>query len=97
MKKQTTLLVVAACLAASASYAEDFHGFDPAKFDGKMLSTENLKAMVVDATKATPPRNGKSYSIGFANLQRDIAFGVLVEKGDPAKCRCCRRRTRDCG
>lgn len=81
MKNQATLVVVAACLAASASYAEDFHGFDPAKFDGKMLSTENLKAMVVDATKATPPRNGKSYSVGFANLQRDIAFGVLVEKG----------------
>ncbi|MGO4137747.1 sugar ABC transporter substrate-binding protein [Rhizobium brockwellii] len=81
MKNQATLLVVAACLAASASYAEDFHGFDPAKFDGTMLSTENLKAMVVDATKATPPRDGKSYSIGFANLQRDIAFGVLVEKG----------------
>ncbi|WP_245300878.1 substrate-binding domain-containing protein [Agrobacterium sp. TS43] len=81
MKHQARLLAVAACLLASAAYAEDFHGFDPLKFDGNMLSADNLKAMAADAAKATPPKNGKAYSIGFANLQRDIAFGVLVEKG----------------
>jgi ribose transport system substrate-binding protein len=81
MKHQATLLAAVACLAASAAYAEDFHGFDPARFDGKMLSADNLKAMAADALKVTPPKNGSKYSIGFANLQRDIAFGILVEKG----------------
>jgi len=81
MKPQTRLLVAIACLASSAAHADDFHGFDPAKFDGNMLSADALKAMVLDASKVTPPRNGGKYSIGFANLQRDIAFGVLVEKG----------------
>jgi ribose transport system substrate-binding protein len=37
--------------------------------------------MVADAMKATPPKNGKNYVFGFANLQRDIPFGVFVEKG----------------
>lgn len=81
MVHHARLLAVAACLVASAAYADDFHGFDPARFDGKMLSADDLKAMVADAAKVTAPRNGKKYSIGFANLQRDIAFGVLVEKG----------------
>lgn len=81
MKIPARILVAVACLATSAAYADDFHGFDPAKFDGNMLSAEALKAMVVDAAKVTPPKNGSKYSVGFANLQRDIAFGVLVEKG----------------
>jgi ribose transport system substrate-binding protein len=75
------LLVAAACLFSSAAYSEDFHGFDPSNFDGNMLAAESLKAMAADAAKVTPPRNGKAYSIGFGNLQRDIAFGILVEKG----------------
>ena len=37
-------------LLGSAAYAEDFHGFDPTKFDGAMLSADQLKAMVADAT-----------------------------------------------
>ena len=65
MKHQARLLVVAACLAASAAYAEDFHGFDPVKFDGNMLAADNLKAMAADAAKVTPPKNGKGYSIAF--------------------------------
>jgi ribose transport system substrate-binding protein len=81
MNHHITLLVAATCLAAAAAHAEDFHGFDPARFNGNMLPADNLKAMVTDATKVTAPRNGKGYSIGFANLQRDIAFGILVEKG----------------
>lgn len=79
----------AAALAAStltvvmstAAFAQDFHGFDPTNFDGAMLSAEQLGAMVTDATAVTPPRNGSKYVIGFANLQRDITFGVVVEKG----------------
>jgi ribose transport system substrate-binding protein len=70
-----------AALMSSTAFAQDFHGFDPASFDGAMLSAEQLGAMVTDATAVTPPRNGSKYVIGFANLQRDITFGVVVEKG----------------
>lgn len=79
---KTLLTAFAAIMMSSASgLAEDFHGFDPATFDGSMLPAENLKAMVADAAKATPPKNGKNYVIGFANLQRDIPFCALVEEG----------------
>ena len=33
-------------LAGGPALAEDFHGFDPANFDGAMLSADQLKAMV---------------------------------------------------
>ncbi|MCX5496026.1 sugar ABC transporter substrate-binding protein [Kaistia dalseonensis] len=68
-------------LLASAAYAEDFHGFDPANFDGAMLSADQLKAMVADATAAHKPNNGKDLVIGFANLQRDVSFCLKVENG----------------
>ena len=38
--------------------ADDFHGFDPASYDGAMLSADQLQAMVKDASAVTPPRNG---------------------------------------
>lgn len=66
---------------AGGAIAEDFHGFDPVSFDGAMLGADQLKAMVDDAMKVSPPKNGKSYVFGFANLQRDIPFGVQVETG----------------
>jgi ribose transport system substrate-binding protein len=66
---------------AAGAFADDFHGFDPANFNGAMLSADQLKAMVADAMKAAPPKNGKNYVIGFANLERDIPFGIEVEKG----------------
>ncbi len=65
----------------ASARAEDFHGFDPASYDGVMLSPDQLKAMVADAEKASPPKEGKSYVFGFANLERDIAFGILTEHG----------------
>jgi ribose transport system substrate-binding protein len=68
------------CLGGAAP-AADFHGFDPARFDGEMLSVPQLKAMVADAEKRTPPKNGKRYVFGFANLQRDIVFCILTERG----------------
>jgi ribose transport system substrate-binding protein len=66
-------------VAAPASSA-DFHGFDAASFDGKMLSADALKAMVADLAAKAKPKNGKNYVIGFANLQRDIVFCVKVEE-----------------
>ena len=76
-----TGLVAGLLLGAVPAFAEDFHGFDPGTFDGAMVSADQLGAMVKDAAAKTPPRNGKSYVIGFANLQRDIAFCVKVEQG----------------
>ena len=55
--------------------------FDANNHDASMLSEAELKAMVDEAMKVNPPRNGKNYVIGFANLQRDIAFCALVEEG----------------
>jgi ribose transport system substrate-binding protein len=79
--KNVLLAASFAALTALPAVAEDFHGYDPATFDGSMLSAENLKAMVTDAVAARPPRNGTQYVIGFANLQRDIPFCALVEQG----------------
>jgi ribose transport system substrate-binding protein len=81
MMKKGLWAAMAAVLVSATAYAEDFHGFDPATFDGAMLPADKLKAMVVDAMKVAPPRNGKNYVIGFANLQRDIPFCALVEEG----------------
>ncbi len=55
--------------------------FDANNHDASMLSEAELKTMVDEAMKVNPPRNGKNYVIGFANLQRDIAFCALVEEG----------------
>ena len=60
--------------------AENFHGFAPASFDGTMLSAGQLSAMVEEAMAKTPPKNGKGYVFAFANLQRDMAFGIKVEQ-----------------
>jgi ribose transport system substrate-binding protein len=64
-----------------AAAADDFHGFDPAKFNGDMLPAASLKAAVADAAKITPPKNGKHYVFAFANLDRGITFCNKVESG----------------
>lgn len=79
--KRILLGALCAFMVTGVAQADEFHGFDPGSFNGEMLSAEQLKAMVADATKANPPKNGEQYVIGFANLQRDISFGVLVENG----------------
>ena len=81
MKRSIFAATLALMMSTSAIYAADFHGYDPATFDGAMLSADALKAMVADAAKVAPPKNGKKYVIGFANLQRDIPFCALVEQG----------------
>lgn len=76
-------LSAASCIALSSTgaLAEDFHGFDPANHDASMVSAEQLAAMIAEASAVNPPRNGESYVIGFANLQRDISFCIKVEGG----------------
>ncbi len=83
-RRAATLLGAAAgsaLLLGRRAWAEEFHGFDPANFDGSMLSADDLRAMVKDAASVTKPHNGKQFVIGFANLQRDIAFCIKVEDG----------------
>jgi len=79
--KALALGLASGALFAAAAVADDFHGFDPANFSGAMLPADNLKAMVADAMKVKPPKNGKNYVIGFANLDRDITFCAKVEQG----------------
>ena len=81
MKKLMMAAAAALMVSIAPVQAADFHGFDPATHDGTMLKADNLVAMVKAAMAAKPPRNGEKYVIGFANLQRDIPFCALVEKG----------------
>lgn len=78
-RRAVVLLALFALL--SVALAESFFGFDPEKFSGRQISPTGFKAMIAAATKNRPPRNGKNYVIGFANLQRDIPFCILVENG----------------
>lgn len=75
-------LLWAACLllAPLPASSENFHGFDPATYDGLMLSPTALQAMATEAVQHAPPKNGANLVFGFANLQRDISFGIKVEK-----------------
>lgn len=79
LRSATTAIALA--LVAAPTVAEDFHGFDPATHDGTMFEAASLMAMVDSAMAVRPPRNGETYVIGFANLQRDIPFCALVEQG----------------
>ncbi len=82
MKKlATAFAVMALTILPGTAMSEDFHGFDPATFDSNMLPADNLAAMVKSAMAVNPPKNGETYVIGFANLQRDIPFCALVEQG----------------
>jgi ribose transport system substrate-binding protein len=74
------ILLAVLGLVATA-LAQSFFGFDPKKFSGRQLSSATLKQMVLAATKNRPPRNGKKYVIGFANIVRSITFTQLVEAG----------------
>ena len=75
-------LILAACLflAPVPASSEGFHGFDPATYDGLMLPPTALQAMAAEAAQHAPPKNGANLVFGFANLQRDISFGIKVEK-----------------
>ncbi len=52
----------------------------PEDLKGQMLSAEEYQELMDAAMAANPPRNGEGYVFGYANLQRDIPFGVLTEK-----------------
>lgn len=73
-------LIFCLLLVPALSSGGQFHGFDPAAYDGLMFSQEALKAMVAEAVEKSPPKNGEALVFGFANLQRDMSFGIKVEK-----------------
>ena len=72
---------IAVVFTFTATLASAGGHFDANNHDASMLSEAQLKAMVEEAMKVNPPKNGKNYVFGFANLQRDIAFCALVEEG----------------
>ena len=72
-------LIFCLLFVPALSSGGQFHGFDPAAYDGLMFSQEALKAMVAEAVEKSPPKNGESLVFGFANLQRDMSFGFKVE------------------
>lgn len=47
--------------------------------DGSLLSEKQFQALVKKATAKNPPKNGKQYVFGFANLQRGTGFFASVE------------------
>ena len=75
-------LILTACLFFTAvpASSDGFHGFDPTTYNGLMLPSATLQAMATEAAQNSPPKNGKNLVFGFANLQRDISFGIKVEK-----------------
>lgn len=84
MKKMLLLSVLCASFLFSLRAAELP---TPEELTGKRLSDATFQAMVEAAKKVRPPRNGKNYVFGFANLQRDIAFCVIVEESLQQNCK----------
>lgn len=69
-------------LAPRLSLADGgFHGFDPLNVGPNHPSRENLAAMVADAMKVTPPRNGKTYVFGYTMWGGSSPFSQLNKKG----------------
>lgn len=85
--KRRTFLQASVALGGLAfmpgmSFADDmFHGFDPEHVGPKHPDPANLKAMVADAMKVTPPRNGKKYVFGYTMWGGSSPFSQLNKKG----------------
>ena len=61
--------------------ATTFHGFDPTKVGADRPSTDDLKAMVAEAMKRTPPRNGQRYVFGYTMWGGSSPFSQLNRQG----------------
>ena len=79
MQKILTTGTAVGALMLSASFAASAE-LDLSDLNGDMLSPEVYAELVADAAKASPPNDGSTLTIGFANLSRDIVFTQLVEK-----------------
>lgn len=69
---------IAALLAASTVPAM---AFGPTDLTGQQPDASTYKALIKAAEAVSPPRNGKEYVFGFANLESDISFCVKVAQG----------------
>jgi len=76
--KRVMLAVLGAGLTATGAGAQTLTADD---LKGQMPSAAEYEALTGAAAAGTPPKNGDTYTFAFANLQRDIAFGVKVEEG----------------
>ena len=74
--KLTLSLALGATLIATSAFA-----IGPADLKGQMLTAEDTSSLVAAAKAVTPPKNGKNYVIGFANLGRNAPFFMRVEEG----------------
>lgn len=63
------------------AHADDFHGFDPRDVGPVRPTTEALRAMVAEATRRTPPRNGKRYVFGYTMWGGSSPFSQLNRQG----------------
>lgn len=68
----TTVLIT---LMGTSAFA-----IEPEDLKGQMLTEAEFQELIDAAMAVTPPRNGEGYVFGYANLQRDIPFGVLTER-----------------
>lgn len=84
MKLRTRLPLVAtlfSALAMTATYAEDFHGFDPENVQAEAPDAAALQAMVAEAMAVTPPRNGEKYVFGYTMWGGNSPFSLLNKAG----------------
>ena len=70
MNKLYNLLKISFAALLITCFSSFTFAFDANNHDSSMLSEAELKAMVDEAMKVNPPKNGKNYVFGFANLQR---------------------------
>src|SRR5258707_1198353 len=73
--------VAALALLAGTALAEEWHGFDPANFNGAMLPAARRKTWVADARKKTPAKTGRSYPCALPTWRRDSTFCQKGEGG----------------
>jgi ribose transport system substrate-binding protein len=78
---QSAVAALALAALPRAAFAADFHGFDPTNVGPERPTAEALKAMVADAVKQTPPRNGKNYVFGYTMWGGSSPFSQLNKKG----------------
>lgn len=83
--RRTLLAAGTAALAATAmprlAFADNWHGFNPYDVGPDRPTAEALKAMVAEAVKKTPPRNGKNYVFGYTMWGGSSPFSQLNKQG----------------
>lgn len=74
-------LAAMAALPKGVFASGTFHGFDPGNVGPDRPTADALKAMVAEAMKKTPPRNGKSYVFGYTMWGGSSPFSQYNKQG----------------